>query len=332
MYILSISVLLYAFLLCAHAIDRPHSRIPYEGSAHLRRSDSTGEADTTNSAGTSAVKHVLVGASNRLAVYDFNGTAFKLKTTNNTYKGKASWLTFKEPNLLYANQEDGLNVRLFHYDPLTGDLSPQIEEFAAPLGVRHLAWNANKTVLIGSAYDQGYLTVWDATDPQGKLKTINIYGLGEGVHQPHQAVLDPTGQFFVVNDSGGDQLVILNNGMKYGIWDHIPVTPTGSAPKHGVFLTFEADKINGVPGATYYVVTCSKARTVQLFKVDYPTSTTISFEGIQTISSSGPLPPLNQGTAEASDVVVYGKSSLVVTNSFTGNTTELFVLLRVRES
>ena len=45
---------------------------------------------------------------------DFDGTSFNI-VANNTVEGtSASWLLFKEPNLLYAVDENSENTRLFN--------------------------------------------------------------------------------------------------------------------------------------------------------------------------------------------------------------------------
>lgn len=62
------------------------------------------------------VKKVLIGGgpSGIVAVANFDGTSFKI-VANNTIAGTSpSWLLFKEPNLLYAVDENSTNTRLFN--------------------------------------------------------------------------------------------------------------------------------------------------------------------------------------------------------------------------
>lgn len=62
------------------------------------------------------VNKVLIGGgpSGTISVADFDGSSFDI-VANNTIAGtSASWLLFKEPNLLYAVDENGNTTRLFH--------------------------------------------------------------------------------------------------------------------------------------------------------------------------------------------------------------------------
>lgn len=68
---------------------------------------------TTN---TTDVKKILIGGgpTGMVGAADFDGKAFTM-VANNTMAGtSASWLLFKEPNLLYAVDEASSTTRLFN--------------------------------------------------------------------------------------------------------------------------------------------------------------------------------------------------------------------------
>lgn len=78
----------------------------------------TGGGDTVarSSADQSDVKKVLIGGgpSGTIAVANYDGSSFDI-LSNNTISGTdASWLLLKEPNLLYAVDENSNNTRLFN--------------------------------------------------------------------------------------------------------------------------------------------------------------------------------------------------------------------------
>lgn len=69
----------------------------------------------SNCTDNSDVDKVLIGGgpSGTISVADFDGSSFDI-VANNTIAGtSASWLLFKEPNLLYAVDENGNTTRLF---------------------------------------------------------------------------------------------------------------------------------------------------------------------------------------------------------------------------
>src|SRR5690606_14937384 len=113
------------------------------------------------------------------------------------------------PNLVYAVNENSDVLRTFEYDAKAGSLK-QVDEVESSAGVVHLEFNKDKTRMIGAGYGAGTIDVWDTSAEDGSLTKLTTlvsdFNLDkedpEAKAHPHQAVLDPTGQFFVVNDLG----------------------------------------------------------------------------------------------------------------------------------
>lgn len=73
-------------------------------------------AVASQSTNTSTAQKVLIGGgpSGLVGAADFDGSSFEI-VANDTIAGtSASWLLFKEPNLLYAVDENSNTTRLFN--------------------------------------------------------------------------------------------------------------------------------------------------------------------------------------------------------------------------
>lgn len=286
--------------------------------------------DNSTFNGTTAHK-IVVGASGQIVGYTFNGSTFTPNPKANISEpGRvASWLAFKEPNLLYANDENSNATRLFNYNRQTGELSKQLASWNASSGVVHLAFTQDKNRLVGSSYGQGQVDIWNSSDPSGALQLIQQVQL-TGQHGPdvnsqtqlraHQAVLDPSGRFFVINDLGGDALHILDSkDDSWTITNCISITPPRSGPRHGVFISLAGDS-----KATHYVVVNEIASTLTLFQVIY-TDSSLNLINPQTVSTFGELlPPANASSARAAEIMVShsGAVNIYVSNRLTGNQTD----------
>lgn len=147
-----------------------------------------------NSSAADGAKKLLVGGgpSGIVAAADFDGASFNMVANDSTAGTSASWMVFKEPNLLYAVEENSNNTRLFNvcptlpvprestflltlsvqFDPATNDLK-LVQDAAGSSGVVSLEFNQDKTVLVGAAFGQGQVDVWDVSAPDGTLK-VNL--------------------------------------------------------------------------------------------------------------------------------------------------------------
>ncbi|KAK7702099.1 hypothetical protein SLS64_009960 [Diaporthe eres] len=279
-----------------------------------------------NSSAADGAKKLLVGGgpSGIVAAADFDGASFNIVANDSTAGTSASWMVFKEPNLLYAVEENSNNTRLFNFDPATNDLK-LVQNAAGSSGVVSLEFNQDKTVLVGAAFGQGQVDVWDVSAPDGTLKLLKqipvggtpgpVTGRQDSPH-PHQALLDPSGRFFVVNDLGTDSILVLDSQNDFNISNRVTVE-AGNGPRHGSFISSGADK------ATHYFLACEITSVIKAFELTY-TGDNLEFKEVQSLSSFGAdFPPANATAAAAGELVTTscGKH-LYVSNRLTGNTTD----------
>lgn len=59
-------------------------------------------------------KKLIIGGGPTVGAAEFNGTSFDLVAKNTITGTSATWLLFKEPNLLYAVDANSNNTRLFN--------------------------------------------------------------------------------------------------------------------------------------------------------------------------------------------------------------------------
>lgn len=82
-----------------------------------------------NSAADGAKKMLLGGGpSGIVAAADFDGASFNIVANDSTPGTSASWMVFKEPNLVYAVEENSNDTRLFNVSgrrhPLSSEAHP----------------------------------------------------------------------------------------------------------------------------------------------------------------------------------------------------------------
>lgn len=142
---------------------------------------------------------------------------------------------------------------------------------------------------------------------------------------PHQAVLEPTGRFFVVNDLGTDTLLVLDSEQdRFEVVNRVRVTPDGCGPRHGVFLPRGAGT-----EATHYLLVCELLNMVEVFAVDYADDN-LRFVPTQVLSSFGPDGPANASASTAGEIALSSDSrDVYVSNRNTGNETDTISHFRV---
>ncbi|KAF7549634.1 hypothetical protein G7046_g8286 [Stylonectria norvegica] len=267
----------------------------------------------------SSVARLLIGYPAHIMIADYDGSKFTT-TLNETVSGSPSWMAFAEPNLLYAVDENSYALRLFKLDLKTNKLELAVEKNAS-YGVVHLEFNKDKTRLVGSAYGNATVDVWNIENGGLELvKTITQEGqLGPGqtASHPHQANLEPSGRFFAVNDLGFDSITLYDS--KDDAFNSVSLVQTaaGCGPRHGVWYPHGADK------ATHYLVACEVSSEVYLYSVKY-TDESIAFTEVQNISTYGEaFPPANTTSAAVGEIILApNNKDLYISNRVTGNTTD----------
>lgn len=275
------------------------------------------------------VSKLLIGGgpSGAILVADFDGSSFDI-VANNTIAGTStSWLLLKEPNFLYAVDENSDITRLFNFDPDTNELE-LVQNATGSSGVAFLEFNKDKTVMLGAAFAGSAVDVWDISADDGTLKLVKTISVGgtpgpvvgrQDSPHPHQALLDPSGRFFVVNDLGTDTILIIDSEADYNITNRISVEPSGNGPRHGAFYPPGADK------ATHYFLASEIASLVKAFELTYTDNDNgIELKEIQSLSTFGAdFPPANSTSASAAELAISADGKhLYVSNRLTANVTD----------
>ena len=263
---------------------------------------------------------LLIGAGNVIAVASYNGESFDL-VDNYSYDGVPSWMIFKKPNIVYAVDENSNNLHVLKFRAGFDKLDA-VEEQSSSGGVVHLAFNKDQTRMLGSSYGDGGIDVWDISNNSAKLletlKSENELGPitdRQDQSRPHQAVLDPTGKFFAVNDLGTDTILVIDarDDDKYAIANNHRVQ-AACGPRHGVF-----HGKNEKDEATHYTVVCELSNLLLMYTLKY-TENTIEFTYAQTISTFGPkYPPKNTTSVAAGAIVHANDDDFYVSNRNTGH-------------
>ncbi|KAH7041583.1 Lactonase, 7-bladed beta-propeller-domain-containing protein, partial [Microdochium trichocladiopsis] len=269
---------------------------------------------------------LLVGAPGQILTYDLSGKQFTLTSKYAEAGTASSWMLPRggDSDQLYAVNENADDLRLFGFADKVIAPGATPTKFTGSTGVVSLAFNADKTRLLGGGYSNGEVDVWNSEAADGSLtliKTLKLTGaLGpqQTSHRAHQVLLDPTGQFFAVPDLGGDQVVLVDaRADKYELVGTTVPTGAGTGPRHGQFIG-GGGGADGAP-ATHYVVVTELSNELILYKLTY-TSAGISFAEVdrQTTIPAGTPQPIDPAGAAAGEVQVVGATDVYASNRRTG--------------
>ncbi|KAH8127666.1 hypothetical protein FP744_10005194 [Trichoderma asperellum] len=248
--------------------------------------------------------------------------------------GNPSWFAVSptHPNLLYTFDENAATAFLYGLDLAANTLTKVAEQKDGSEGVCHLGHSKDGSIMIGSSWASGTMDVWNTKN--GALEFIQtipskdpVVDAGR-VARAHQAVLDPTGRFFVVNDLGTDSLLVLDSAAA-----DVPIVnrtrvPDGSGPRHGVFYPSGGDS---PATATHYMLLCEKSNRVIVFALKY-TDKNIEFTTVGSYSTFMPGDSAAEriGGAAAGEIALSGDGKHVYTsNRLTTSPTETIAHFRV---
>ncbi|KAI1326673.1 putative isomerase YbhE [Xylariaceae sp. FL0255] len=274
----------------------------------------------THKKSATAVRKLIFSGPELVHTADFDGTNITITSQNVTLGAVASWMRYKPgTNLLYGNNENGNNLNLF---TLNEDRTSTafVTSAAGSSGVVFYEFTQDGKYMVAPAYGEGTVDIWDVSAVDGTpklLKTITIEGsLGPGQesHHPHEAVLEPTGRFMLINDLGGDRVLVLDTqDAKFDIVNNFTLT-AGFGPRHGGYIQTN--------GTTYYALACELASQLILFKLDYTDPTGLGLIKLSNQSTYGPYPPADPSTAAAGELQVASNNrDIYVSNRLTGNST-----------
>ncbi|KAI1656440.1 putative isomerase YbhE [Daldinia decipiens] len=175
---------------------------------------------------------LVVGNQNQIILVNFDGAELSIASRFTIPKWLPSSILFKEPNLLYAVNEIGTETNMLRMVPDAPANGPPVapdaigfDKFSfvnnaqGSYGGNHLAFNADKTRIVETCYIRGRIDVWDISG-NGNLPVLkkSIRTRTENGHQwphqrepgPRQAILDPTGRFFIIPNPGTDSLHVMD--------------------------------------------------------------------------------------------------------------------------
>ncbi|KAK9423841.1 putative Lactonase, 7-bladed beta-propeller-domain-containing protein [Seiridium unicorne] len=282
---------------------------------------------TSRQDSTCGPRNLVVGAPGQILSYTYDGKNFT-KTANSSAAGTtASWMIFKQPNHLYAVDENSNSTRLFSFNPTNSSLSQEpVFVGNGSAGVVSLGFDKNKTHLIGASYGQGQFDVWEISPADGSLKLVKQVPLPgptgpaavQSVHRAHQAVLDPSGQFFAIPDLGGDAIHFVD-ASTWEINNSIQVEPAGAGPRHGAFL---GGNLTTLP--QHYAVVCELKNLIILYEIEKTQDGKVNLTNPQTLSTFGAaFPPANATSAAAGELIAaHNGRDIYVSNRVTANETD----------
>ncbi|KAI1114567.1 Lactonase, 7-bladed beta-propeller-domain-containing protein [Nemania sp. NC0429] len=243
--------------------------------------------------------NLIVGGPGQIAVAKFDGKAFTITGQHAEPGASPSWMRYKHSaNSLYAVNENAANLDVLDLKldgpTLTGSVN-------GSTGVVFLEFNKDQTRLVGAGYGSGKIDLWDtsAAGAPKLLKSLDVTGPtgpNQQGHHPHQAILDPTGNFVVVPDLGGDQLLVVRiQGDELKIMNTVSMAP-GTTPRHGSFI--------GGAGKLFFLAACEETNIVVLYEVSYNDANGMIFNYISEQSTYGKDGPKNATSAAAGAILV----------------------------
>ena len=239
-------------------------------------------------------------------------------------------MAFAKPNLVYAVNENSNELRLFKIDLKENTLEEESKKTGST-GVVHLEFNSDKTRMVGAAYGNGTIDVWNVEKGGLELiKTIDSPGkLGPNKERqdsphPHQANLDPSGRYFAVNDLGTDSIVLIDSKDDTFKDTNIPIE-AGCGPRHAVFYPRGKDK------ATHYIVACELSNQAIVYSVTYEANT-MSFKKQQSISTYGKDAPAKDiKKAAVGEIILANNKDIYISNRLSGQKTDSIARFTIAE-
>ncbi|XDG01362.1 hypothetical protein ABKA04_000977 [Annulohypoxylon sp. FPYF3050] len=189
-------------------------------------------------------KTLVVGCRDHVLVIHFDGTKFTIVGRHEKPGSVHCWMVSKGKSL-YAVDAVSDEINLLNLDKTspteTTTSSGSSAVFKGSHGGVHLAFNADQTRLVDACYRSSRIDVWDCSGGDGSLRLIKSLAIpgnpspGRNHHRPHQAVLDPSGRFFVVPNLSGDTILFIDTANDLYEISYALALPTGFGPRRAEF-------------------------------------------------------------------------------------------------
>ncbi|CAK7228114.1 hypothetical protein SBRCBS47491_006794 [Sporothrix bragantina] len=208
---------------------------------------------------------------------------------------QASWLTLDKPNgILYCLDESfgNPNGSLSSYKTSANGTLTQLKRVETPAGPVYATIYGEGGKGLAVAEYQGASFSSYLKDPNSLALVEQITwalphpganATRQDTPHPHEVILDPKGQFFLVPDLGSDLVRVFLINQTSLAWTAVDplVTPPGTGPRHASFVI-------GDKNQTYMYLTSELANTITGYEVTYNANSTLSFKQIYEAPSHGP--------------------------------------------
>lgn len=244
--------------------------------------------------------------------------------TNKDCGPNASWLTLDlQRSVLFCLDEswaaDNGSVTSFHVAG-KGVLTKLDSVATLDSAIASTLIGENNHGLAVSFFDAGGFGTIDVSDPSN-LKKVQTqqWPLGREPDLPwpaslqdktriHQVVLDPSGQYVVAPDLGGDLIRVFHLNQKTLQWTaQEPLSVAfRSGPRHATFITTRR--------STYMYVVNELSSTITVHEVTYNDNNTLGFKLVQTIGTHGENTVVPKGTTAGEIAVSHDQKFLIVSS------------------
>ncbi|KAK1771268.1 Lactonase, 7-bladed beta-propeller-domain-containing protein [Phialemonium atrogriseum] len=232
-----------------------------------------------------------------------------------------SWLTLDYSNSTLYCLDEGLSSRngsLSSYSTADDGTLVRLDKVTTILGpVSGVIYGTGGRGLALAEYSGSSVSSFSISDPaalapiQSDTFTIPQPGVDpirQNAPHPHEAFLDPTGQFLLVPDLGADLVrVFLLDGETLERTAVAPlVAAPGSGPRHGVFLVTETN--------TFLYLVSELTSTITVYDVLYNQNKTLGFNEVYITSIYGEGASTPKG-ATASEIQISPDSKFLIVAS-----------------
>ncbi|KAI0132680.1 Lactonase, 7-bladed beta-propeller-domain-containing protein [Xylariales sp. AK1849] len=256
-----------------------------------------------------------------------SNAALEVISTSTGCSSSPSWLTLDHANSLLYCLNEGLTTpgSVSSFTTNSDGSLVQLDQLEVILGpVSAVIYGEDRDGLALAHYSGSSFSTLSIADPAALVLLQNqTFELSEpgpdpsrqDAPHPHEAVLDPTGEYFLVPDLGADLVRVFRieeDSLSWTAVDPLVAAP-GSGPRHIAFLV-TAEK-------TFMYLISELANTITGYEIAYDSNSTLSFVEFFAISIHGEGNSVPEGTAAAEIATSPDGNFLIVSsrgeNSFT---------------